>query len=312
MSLIKCTKCGELYADTYRGCPFCAEDEAYYRGSLKKGSRRLMSEPKKKKGIFVPLLCLMLVIVVGGVIWLLSDEQNFLSEDDVRPFPTYVSANEENEQDASSLVVLSMESTLRLAPNEDATLSVSGGTDYEWRSSDPTVAVVNNGIVTAVSEGTALITVTDSSNQSAVCYVTVATDSGETAPTQEQTPAEPIKPTKPSDTPKTPEKTTPEKTDINDLVFTVPLYGTTLHPRSDGIYDVTINKSGGENSLTIVIDGTSGGIVWSSKNESRITVSDGMTNDGKPKVVFKAVDTGETTVTALLGEKSFSFRVLVR
>ena len=33
MSLIKCGKCGELYSDSYRGCPFCAEDEEYYKGN---------------------------------------------------------------------------------------------------------------------------------------------------------------------------------------------------------------------------------------------------------------------------------------
>ena len=29
MSLIKCPKCGEMFSDSYKTCPFCEEDEAY-------------------------------------------------------------------------------------------------------------------------------------------------------------------------------------------------------------------------------------------------------------------------------------------
>ena len=30
MSLIKCKKCGEMFSDSYKTCPFCEEDDAYY------------------------------------------------------------------------------------------------------------------------------------------------------------------------------------------------------------------------------------------------------------------------------------------
>ena len=30
MSLIKCPKCGEMFSDSYKTCPFCQEDEEYY------------------------------------------------------------------------------------------------------------------------------------------------------------------------------------------------------------------------------------------------------------------------------------------
>ena len=36
MSLLKCRKCGEMFSDSYRSCPFCAEDEEYYNGKVKK------------------------------------------------------------------------------------------------------------------------------------------------------------------------------------------------------------------------------------------------------------------------------------
>ena len=34
MSLIKCPKCGEMFSDSYKTCPFCEEDEAYYSGKV--------------------------------------------------------------------------------------------------------------------------------------------------------------------------------------------------------------------------------------------------------------------------------------
>ena len=37
MSLIKCPKCGEMFSDSYKTCPFCEEDEAYYSGKVRKG-----------------------------------------------------------------------------------------------------------------------------------------------------------------------------------------------------------------------------------------------------------------------------------
>ena len=36
MSLIKCPKCGEMFSDSYKTCPFCEEDEAYYSGKVRK------------------------------------------------------------------------------------------------------------------------------------------------------------------------------------------------------------------------------------------------------------------------------------
>ena len=41
MSLLKCPKCGEMFSDSYKTCPFCAEDDAYFDGGVK---------PRKKKG----------------------------------------------------------------------------------------------------------------------------------------------------------------------------------------------------------------------------------------------------------------------
>ena len=39
MSLIKCPKCGEMFSDSYKTCPFCEEDDAYYGGRVRKRRR---------------------------------------------------------------------------------------------------------------------------------------------------------------------------------------------------------------------------------------------------------------------------------
>ena len=36
MSLIKCRRCGEMFSDSYKTCPFCEEDDAYYGGRVRK------------------------------------------------------------------------------------------------------------------------------------------------------------------------------------------------------------------------------------------------------------------------------------
>ena len=47
------------------------------------------------------------------------------------------------------------------------------GTSYSWSSSNPSVAAVSGGVITAVSSGTATVTATTAGGQSASCLVTV-------------------------------------------------------------------------------------------------------------------------------------------
>ena len=75
--------------------------------------------------------------------------------------------------DRTSLTLTSAGQTATL----NATISPSNATNktVSWASSNPAVATVNNGVVTAVGNGTATITArtTDGSNKSATCSVTV-------------------------------------------------------------------------------------------------------------------------------------------
>ena len=50
MSLIKCRRCGEMFSDSYKTCPFCEEDDAYYNGRVKKRRSRREDTPPQTPG----------------------------------------------------------------------------------------------------------------------------------------------------------------------------------------------------------------------------------------------------------------------
>lgn len=305
MSLIKCGKCGELYSDSYRGCPFCAEDEEYYKGHVRKGNRR-NRETKKRTGILTTLLSLVLAVLLGGGVWYLYGDniQEFFTRDRVMPSAEAADPAGSTEQENSAPVELVMNKTLRLAPDSSEKLKISGGTSYEWVSSDPTVATVSgSGTVNAVAIGTTIITATDSSGASAVCSVTVTDETDEPESGTEQTPGgTTTKPVKPADNGSS--GTTTPKVDISKLQFSVPAYGTVLYPAADGTYDISIMKSLGESSFQLAVEGTSAKVNWTTANSNIATVD----ADG----TFRAVNYGETTVTAKAGDASVSFLVRVK
>lgn len=65
MSLIKCNKCGEVYSDSYKKCPFCVEDEEYYNGKVKKRGHRQMEKRKKAPSVVGPVLVLAVLVLAG-------------------------------------------------------------------------------------------------------------------------------------------------------------------------------------------------------------------------------------------------------
>ena len=44
MKLLKCPKCGELFSDSYKECPFCAEDEELAQGGKARHGRRIQRQ----------------------------------------------------------------------------------------------------------------------------------------------------------------------------------------------------------------------------------------------------------------------------
>ena len=65
MSLIKCPKCGEMFSDSYKTCPFCEEDEAYYGGRVKKTRGRRTAENRKRRA---PSILGPVVVIVLGLL----------------------------------------------------------------------------------------------------------------------------------------------------------------------------------------------------------------------------------------------------
>ena len=69
MSLLKCRKCGEMFSDSYKSCPFCAEDEEYYNGKVKKRNHRRMEQKPKAPSSVGPLLVLVIILIIAAAVW---------------------------------------------------------------------------------------------------------------------------------------------------------------------------------------------------------------------------------------------------
>lgn len=167
MKLIKCPKCGEMYSDSYRTCPFCQEDEALKGRAA--APRRKVTRRRRAPSILGPAMVLVVVLaaVLVGVL-LFGGKGNAEKPDD----PAVV------EPDPAPATPLTLDqTTLNLNQAETAALTVTGAEDVLWTSSDTNVATVDDtGLVTAGIPGTATITVTTADgSQSAACTVNVAT-----------------------------------------------------------------------------------------------------------------------------------------
>ena len=164
MKLIKCPKCGEMYSDSYRTCPFCQEDEALKGRAA--APRRKVTRRRRAPSILGPAMVLVVVLaaVLVGVL-LFGGKGNAEKPDD----PAVV------EPDPAPTTPLTLDqTTLNLNQAETATLTVTGAEDVLWTSSDTNVATVDDtGLVTAGIPGTATITASTVNGLTATCTVTV-------------------------------------------------------------------------------------------------------------------------------------------
>ena len=71
MSLLKCPKCGEMFSDSYKTCPFCEEDEAFANGGKKPVNPGRRVHRQKSPSILGPTMVLVLVLVAGVLIYTL-------------------------------------------------------------------------------------------------------------------------------------------------------------------------------------------------------------------------------------------------
>lgn len=179
MEMRKCEVCGEMYSTTYRTCPFCEEEEAMRKG---KPMHRHASDFRNKRGgnaLGVLALVLALVVVGGGVWALFGDSIASL----VGIRETSGTEGEAGDADGGSPQTLSLvldQTTLTLQAGTTGSLSVTGGGENcTWSSDNTAVAEVNeNGLITAVAAGEAVISVTDGTD-TAQCTVQVT--AGDTA-----------------------------------------------------------------------------------------------------------------------------------
>ena len=286
MSLIKCPKCGEMFSDSYKTCPFCEEDEAYYSGKVRKGRGRRTAESSKRRApsILGPVAVVVLILLVVLVVWLIfGDRIKDAIDGSEKPPITNVDTPDDGTATPDDTVVtptISLNRTvLVLSVGDKESLKVNGTEEtVAWSSSDPTVAsVTSSGDVTALTKGNAVITAAVG-EESVSCTVTVKSEddtSGDNSTT-----------TKPNDTTTT--KPSTGSVDVSKLTLESE-YGTTIKP-NDGTFDISLPAG---LSCSFTVKGTDMTAAWSTANSSIATVS----SDGTVKTVSR----GETTLTIKLG-----------
>lgn len=291
MSLIKCPKCGEMFSDSYKTCPFCEEDEAYYSGKVRKGRGRRTAESSRRRApsILGPVAVVVLILLVVLVVWLIfGDRIKEAIDGSEKPPITNVDTPDDGTATPDDTVVtptISLNRTvLVLSVGDKESLKVNGTEEtVAWSSSDPTVAsVTSSGDVTALAKGNAVITAAVG-EESVSCTVTVKSE--------DDTSGDDNTTTKPNDTTKPGDTTTKPSTgsvDVSKLTLESE-YGTTIKP-NDGTFDISLPAG---LSCSFTVKGTDMTAAWSSADSSIATVS----ADGTVKTVSR----GETTLTIKLG-----------
>lgn len=161
MSLLKCPKCGEMFSDSYKTCPFCEEDEAFANGGKKPVNPGRRVHRQKSPSILGPTLVLVLVLVAGVLLYTLIGGRK---PSDDQPDPPNTPA-----------VTLSLDQTaLELTVGGTGKLAATGAEGITWTSSNAGVAAVGeDGTVTAVAAGTATISASAEGADPVTCTVTV-------------------------------------------------------------------------------------------------------------------------------------------
>lgn len=263
MRLLKCPKCGEMFSDTYKTCPFCQEDEERHSSKPVKnaGRRTGGGRAKPKVGGGVVIVCLVLVLGLAAYTIFGNQITAFFTGEKDAPTP--------------EPAVLTMNKTsVELTVGSSFALTVSGADKVAFTSSDEAVATVSaNGTVQAVSTGSAVITAS-AADTTATCRVAV------TAAVDQ--PDNPVTP----DTPVTPSTPTGK-----DLVLQS-IYG------SRGQFSFNVGET-----APLEVDGTDATVTWSSSDSQIATVdaSGVVTAVSSGKAIITASVEGQTlTIEALV------------
>lgn len=275
MSLIKCPKCGEMFSDSYKECPFCAEDEEFFSGKKPKNPGRRV-ENAKSPSILGPALVVVLLLLAGFLVYtFFGDTIAGWFNGDGKP-GTEQTDPQGGESDPTSAALSLDQTTMKLTVGETKVLTANGAENISWTSSDEAVATVAaDGTITAVAAGEATVTAV-AGDQSAACTVTV-TDEAQPEPEPQ------------------PEKEPEQKKDL--------AMGTVFGdlPKNDsGNWE--FSASVGE-SFGMEVSGTDANVTWSSSNTSVAAVA----ADG----TFTAVGSGEAVLTATVDGQTLKCDVRV-
>ncbi len=300
MSLIKCPKCGEMFSDSYKACPFCEEDEAYYSGKVRRHSGRRAAESSRRRtpSILGPAAIIVLVLLAALVVWLIFGKQIRASLDGGTQQQEQIvtpdnSGSIDSPDDTAATPTVSLNRTvLVLTVGGTDTLKVNGTKDtVEWSSSSPTVASVTaGGEVTALAKGNAVITATVN-GESVTCTVTVKNEGDTPDDTTEQDDS--------SATTKPDTSSTTTKVDVSKLKLKS-VYDTYINP-VDGTFDISMSIK--EPASQFTVEGTSMTVTWSGGSSSIAIV----TSDGTIKPIGK----GTTTLTIKIGSTEIPCTVRV-
>lgn len=248
MGYIKCERCGIRYADSYDTCPACAEEQeqSENKGGRRTGPGRRLERRRRSPKIVGPALIVVLLAVLAVVAYVFFGDS----------ITKMLRGEQESDPQPVTEMVSVQPATARLAVGELLALSADGARAYSWSSSNEKVTTVDeNGNVTALAPGTAVITVTDAAGTSfAECVITVE-DPDATA--QE-----------------TPDGGEGEETpvELSKLLKLSTVFGE-LAQLEDGKFDVTVSPT---ESYALQVTGVSGNAVWKSNRTDVVTVdSDG-------------------------------------
>ena len=308
MSLIKCPKCGEMFSDSYKTCPFCEEDEAYYSGKVRKhkGRRAAESSRRKTPSILGPVAIIVLVLLAALVVWLIFGDQIKNAITGEKPPITDVNKPDDSANKPDDTVVtptISLNRTvLVLTVGDKDSLKVSGTEDtVEWSSSAPTVASVTSaGEVTALTKGNAVITAAVN-GESVTCTVTVKdeSDTPDNNTTTPDTPDDNTSTNKPS--------TGTTKVDVSKLKLKLTMgewVSTIESPNSDGNFEIT-SVQGEE--WTLAVDGTTAAVTWSAESGNSVA-----TVSGDTLKVTGSSSGRYTTITGKVGDATIKLVVRIR
>lgn len=162
MRLLKCPKCGEMFSETYKSCPFCQEDEELHSNKPIKRSGRRTGGGRAKPQVGGVAVAVCLVMVLGLIAYTMFGSQI-----------TALFAGEKEDPKPTPTKLVMSQTSVDMTVGNSIVLTAFGADKIVFSSSDESVATVAaDGTLRAVGVGSAVVTATDG-EQSATCQVTV-------------------------------------------------------------------------------------------------------------------------------------------